>query len=222
MNNMKKTVIITGASSGIGLTAARMLASTNEWHVVLACRSMDKTNEAVKTITVGHENIEISLLDLNDLNNIQDFVKRWGNRKIDCLALNAGVHTGYVKEPVRSKQGFETTIATNHIGHFYLMNQLLPQVKNSPYGRIVIVGSEGTLNIAYIYILISAYVYIHVYTLNIASIYMYMYMHASCVNDIYICEVLYVLLYIAWHCFLLMIGYLCSECITRNHNQSSL
>ena len=144
MNNMKKTVIITGASSGIGLTAARMLASSNEWHVVLACRSMDKTNEAVKTITVGHENIEISQLDLNDLNNIQDFVTRWGNRKIDCLALNAGVHTGYVKEPVRSKQGFETTIATNHIGHFYLMNQLLPQVKNSPYGRIVIVGSEGT------------------------------------------------------------------------------
>ena len=146
---MKKTVIITGASSGIGLTAARILASTNEWHVVLACRSIDKTNEAVKSITVGNENIEISQLDLTDLNNIQDFVKRWGNRRIDCLALNAGVHTGYVKEHVvRSKQGFETTIATNHIGHFYLMNQLLPQVKSSSYGRIVIVGSEGVLSIA--------------------------------------------------------------------------
>lgn len=146
---MKKTVIITGASSGIGLTAARILASTNEWHVVLACRSIDKTNEAVKSITVGNENIEISQLDLADLNNIQDFVKRWGNRRIDCLALNAGVHTGYAKEHVvRSKQGFETTIATNHIGHFYLMNQLLPQVKSSSYGRIVIVGSEGALSIA--------------------------------------------------------------------------
>lgn len=172
MNNMKKTVIITGASSGIGLTAARMLASTNEWHVVLACRSMDKTNEAVKTINVGHENIEISQLDLNDLNNIQDFVKRWGNRKIDCLALNAGVHTGYVKEPIRSKQGFETTIATNHIGHFYLMNQLLPQVKNSPYGRIVIVGSEGTLT----YIYSSVHIYTCLHTYHSTNIHVYHYL----------------------------------------------
>jgi len=148
MNNLKKTVIITGASSGIGLTATRMLASTNEWHVVMACRSLDKTNEAMKTITVGIVNIEVSQLDLTDLHTIQDFIKRWGNRPIDCLVLNAGVHTGYINEPLRSKQGFETTIATNHIGHFYLMNQLLPQVKSSSYGRIVIVGSGGEVSLS--------------------------------------------------------------------------
>jgi len=141
----KKTVIITGSNRGIGLSAARLLAASNEWHVVLACRSIDKAEAALKSIPTGNENVEIMQLDLSDLKSVKDFARSWGSRPIDCLALNAGIQTGSSGITSRSKQGFESTIAVNHIGHFFLMNLLLPNVKKSTKGRVVIVGSGGML-----------------------------------------------------------------------------
>lgn len=141
----KRTVIITGSNRGIGLSAARLLAASNEWQVVLACRSKDKAQAALKSISKGNENIEIMQLDLSDLRSVKDFTRSWGSRPIDCLALNAGIQTGSSGVPSRSKQGFESSIAINHIGHFYLMNLLLSNVKKSSTGRVVIVGSGGIL-----------------------------------------------------------------------------
>ena len=129
---------------GIGLSAARILAATNEWNIIFACRSIERGQQAIKTITKGSENIQLYQLDLSDLNSVKSFAKQWGSQPIDCLALNAGISASN-KIPSYSAQGYESTIATNHIGHFYLMNLLLSNVHKSKNGRIVIVGSNGII-----------------------------------------------------------------------------
>ena len=139
--NGKKTVIITGANRGIGLAAAKILADSNRWKVILACRSTEYANNARAEIS-NQDNVEVAELDLSDLKSVHAFGARWGNRRLDCLAMNAGIHIGQRNKPIRSAQGFEMTVATNHIGHFKLMNQLLPNIKRTQ-GRIVYVASNG-------------------------------------------------------------------------------
>eukprot|EP01038_Epipyxis_sp_PR26KG_P008539 gene8539-11541_t len=140
----KRTVIITGANRGIGFEAAKKLAATNEWNVVMACRSEEKAVNAANSIPieVGFDNIEIAVLDLADVESIKSFASKWGNRKLHCLALNAGISkSGTVVG--RTKQGFEETIGVNHIGHFLLAKLLLPTIRSTSGGdgRIVFVGS---------------------------------------------------------------------------------
>ena len=144
---VKKTVIITGANRGIGFSAAKQLASTNDYTVIFACRSKERAQKALETLKSGAENIEIRELDLADLKSVRKFADSWGNKPIDCLALNAGIQTGSTKIPMRSAQGYEMTVATNHLGHFLLTNLLLKNVKLSPAGRVVVVGSGGKINL---------------------------------------------------------------------------
>jgi NAD(P)-dependent dehydrogenase (short-subunit alcohol dehydrogenase family) len=88
-------------------------------------------------------------LDLADLNSVSQFAKRFQNQPIDCLVCNAGVQESINglggKEAnaivYRTKQDFEITVGTNHIGHFLLLKLLLKNVKASNSGRIVLVGS---------------------------------------------------------------------------------
>ena len=141
-----KTAIITGANSGIGFQAAKKLASSGEWNVIFACRSKEKALKAIQSIPTDFQaNTEFLELDLADLSSVRNFAKQVGNRPIDCLALNAGIQCAYTNVASRSKQGFESTIATNHIGHFHLTNLLLANVKKSKEGRIVFVASGGRL-----------------------------------------------------------------------------
>lgn len=126
------------------MSAAVILAATNEWNIILACRSIERGQQAIKSIKIGAENIQLCQLDLSDLNSVKSFAKQWGSKPIDCLALNAGISTSS-KTPSRSVQGYESTIATNHIGHFYLMNLLLNNVNKAKSGRVVIVGSGGRI-----------------------------------------------------------------------------
>ena len=143
-----KTCIITGANRGVGYQAALQLAATNEWRVVMACRSEERGASALNSIAKGKENCVVEKLDLGDINSIKAFTTKWGSQNIDCLALNAGIQhstSGFGgKEKglniVRTKQGFEDTVGTNHIGHFLLVKSLMKNV-NKEKGRIVFVGS---------------------------------------------------------------------------------
>ena len=143
-----KTCIITGANRGIGYQAALQLAATDEWRVVMACRSEERGLAALNTFTKGKDNCVVEKLDLGDIKSIKDFTKKWGTQNIDCLALNAGIQhskSGFGGKEngldiVRTKQGFEDTVGTNHIGHFLLVNLLMGNV-NKEKGRIVFVGS---------------------------------------------------------------------------------
>lgn len=85
----RRTVIVTGANRGIGLAAVKSLALTDEWNIVMACRSVEKAESARKLIKNG-ESIQILELDLADLGSVKKFAANWGNKPLHVLACNAG------------------------------------------------------------------------------------------------------------------------------------
>jgi len=123
-----RTVIVTGANSGLGLITARELARVGA-HVILACRNTTKGDEAATAMT---GNVEVRKLDLQDLASVREFVD--GVDAVDVLINNAGI---MAVPYAQTKDGFESQIGTNHLGHFALTNQLLPKVSE----RVVTVSS---------------------------------------------------------------------------------
>ncbi len=123
-----RTVIVTGANSGLGLVTARELARVGA-RVVLAVRNTGKGDEAAAGIS---GNVEVRRLDLQDLASVHEFAD--GVDAVDVLVNNAGIMA--VPYAV-TKDGFESQIGTNHLGHFTLTNLLLPKISD----RVVTVSS---------------------------------------------------------------------------------
>lgn len=141
----KGTVVITGASSGLGLATAKALAETGKWHVVMACRDFLKAARAAKSAGMAKENYSIMHLDLSSLDSVRQFVdnlKRTG-MPLDVLVCNAAVYLPTAKEPRFTAEGFELSVGTNHLGHFLLARLLLDDMNKSDYPskRLIIVGS---------------------------------------------------------------------------------
>jgi NAD(P)-dependent dehydrogenase (short-subunit alcohol dehydrogenase family) len=138
-----RTVIVTGANTGIGLETARMLALKGA-HVVLACRSRDKGQAALDRILTEKPSASaaLELLDLSDLESVATFAAGFARThdRLDLLINNAGV---MVPPLGRTKQGFELQFGTNHLGHFALTGRLLPLVLRTPGARIVVVSSTA-------------------------------------------------------------------------------
>ena len=124
-----RTIVVTGANSGIGLIAARELARAGA-HVVLAVRDERRGREAARSID---GTTEVRRLDLADLASVRDFADGWDD-PIDVLINNAGVMAIPEK---RTADGFEMQIGTNHLGHFALTNLLLPRIGD----RVVVLSS---------------------------------------------------------------------------------
>ena len=142
--HQQSTVIITGASSGVGLQAARSLAQRGQWHVVMACRDIPKTEKAVQTLGMSPESYTIMHLDLASLESVRQFVKnfRESGKSLDALVCNAAVYLPLLKEPSYSEDGYELSVATNHLGHFLLCNLLLEDLKNgAKEPRLIILGT---------------------------------------------------------------------------------
>ncbi|MGK7876369.1 MAG: protochlorophyllide reductase [Xenococcaceae cyanobacterium] len=141
----KSTVAITGASSGVGLQAAKALAQTGQWHIVMACRDLSKTERAAQTVGMPQDSYTIIHLDLASLESVRKFVKefRATGRSLDALVCNAAVYMPLLKEPRFSVDGYELSVATNHLGHFLLCNLMLEDLKNSQSAepRLVILGT---------------------------------------------------------------------------------
>jgi NAD(P)-dependent dehydrogenase (short-subunit alcohol dehydrogenase family) len=124
-----KTVIVTGANSGIGQAAARALAGAGA-HVVLAVRNAEKGKAAAAAMP---GETEVRELDLASLESVRAFASA-AVGEIDLLINNAGV----MGTPLtRTADGFESQFGTNHLGHFALTNLLLPHIT----GRVVTVSS---------------------------------------------------------------------------------
>ncbi|WP_310487349.1 protochlorophyllide reductase [Chamaesiphon sp. VAR_69_metabat_338] len=138
------TVIITGASSGVGLYAAKALAKRG-WHVVMACRDLAKAEQAAQSVGMSLENYSIMHIDLGSLESVRKFVAefRLTGKALDALVCNAAVYLPLLKEPMRSPEGYELSVATNHFGHFLLCNLLLEDLKASsaPDKRLIILGT---------------------------------------------------------------------------------
>jgi protochlorophyllide reductase len=142
--NRKSTVVITGASSGVGLYAAKALAKRG-WHVVMACRDLAKADTAAKSVGMSPDSYSLMQIDLGSLDSVRQFVKnfRVSGRSLDALLCNAAIYMPLIKEPLRSPEGYELTMTTNHLGHFLLCNMMLEDLKKSPAPdkRMVILGT---------------------------------------------------------------------------------
>ena len=140
----ESTVVVTGASSGVGLYAAKALCDRG-WHVVMACRNLPKTEKVAAEVGMHQDKYSIIHLDLSSLDSVHKFVEdfRATGKSLDALVCNAAVYLPLEKEPQRSAEGYELSVATNHLGHFLLCNLMLEDLKKSPAAekRLVILGT---------------------------------------------------------------------------------
>lgn len=143
-HNQKPTVIITGASSGVGLYAAKALANRG-WYVVMACRNIDKAYRVAKEVGMSDDSYTVIPVDTASLGSVRYFVTQFRQlgRSLEAVVCNAAIYMPLLKEPLRSPEGYELSMATNHLGHFLMCNLLLEDLKKSPASdrRMVILGT---------------------------------------------------------------------------------
>ncbi|WP_254522125.1 oxidoreductase [Natrinema caseinilyticum] len=136
-----RTIVITGANSGIGFEATRELAR-NGATVIMACRSRDRGEDAARDIRedVTDADLRVEECDLGSFESIRAFADRLEDEAIDVLINNAGVMAIPRSE---TEDGFETQFGVNHLGHFALTGLLLENVRRDekPDSRIVTVSS---------------------------------------------------------------------------------
>ncbi|MFZ4689619.1 MAG: protochlorophyllide reductase [Polymorphobacter sp.] len=137
-----RTVIITGASSGVGLWAAKALADRG-WHVVMACRDLAKAEAAALEVGIPAASRTLLHIDLGSLASVRSFVAAFhaSGRGLDALLCNAAVYLPRAEAPIRSPEGYEISVATNYFGHFLLANLLLPDLQNAPAPRLITLGT---------------------------------------------------------------------------------
>jgi NAD(P)-dependent dehydrogenase (short-subunit alcohol dehydrogenase family) len=136
-----RTAIVTGANAGLGLETAKNLAARGAV-VVLACRDLAEAERAADRIQaeVGPASVRVVRLDLASLDSVREAADeiRSDYTRLDLLILNAGV----MQVPYqRTADGFELTLATNHLGHFALTGLVLDRLLATPRSRIVTVSS---------------------------------------------------------------------------------
>lgn len=141
----KLTVVVTGASSGVGLYAAKALAETGRWFVIMACRDLEKTARVAKEVGIPTDCYQALKIDLADFLSVRQFVAEFRTlgRTLDALVCNAAVYLPLAKEPQRSPEGYELCVATNHLGHFLLCNLMIEDLKQSKAapGKLVVLGT---------------------------------------------------------------------------------
>ena len=132
-----KTILVTGANSGIGLEAVKLFAA-NGAEVILACRNTAKAEAAVEQVReqTSDARLIVMPLDLADLASVKAFVVALKERisKLDILLNNAGLMAPPLQ---RTQDGFEIQFGTNHLGHFALTGPfplafLLPEQAGQP------------------------------------------------------------------------------------------
>ena len=135
-----KTVVVTGASSGLGLVAATQFASLGA-HVVLLGRDRRKTEAARQTVArrAGSDALEVAVADMGDLEAVRA-VAAVLPRRVDVLVHNAGALTA---DRRTSPQGIEQTVASQVVGPFLLTHLLLPALRSAAPGRVITVSSGG-------------------------------------------------------------------------------
>jgi len=145
-----RTVVITGGNTGLGFACANAILESPHgapWHVVLACRDEGRAQAAVDQLTSGAGvagQVEAMSLDLASLASVRAFAAELTKRlstgttpPLHAVVCNAGVNSG--TRPTATADGFESTFGVNHLGHFLLINELLPALQ-SP-ARVVVVAS---------------------------------------------------------------------------------
>jgi NAD(P)-dependent dehydrogenase (short-subunit alcohol dehydrogenase family) len=144
-NQNDRTVIVTGANTGVGYETALAFYEKGS-HVVLACRSLEKANEAISKMktTRGSGTLEAAQLDLANLAAIKQFAESLlqTHPQLHMLINNAGV---MVPPASTTDDGWELQFGVNFLGHFALTGYLYPLLKNTAGARIITVSSMAYL-----------------------------------------------------------------------------
>ncbi len=137
-----RTVLVTGANSGLGLRTAEALAHKGA-HVLMGCRDATRGEAARSDVTTSATGPapELVPLDLADLGSVRDAAKSVADavERLDVLVNNAGVMAMPLR---RTADGFELQFATNHLGHYALTGLLLPVLLRAEGPRVVTVSSN--------------------------------------------------------------------------------
>ncbi|MFW9915620.1 MAG: oxidoreductase [Candidatus Thorarchaeota archaeon] len=139
-----KVAVVTGANSGTGLQASKVLASKGA-EVIMACRSMEKGEKAAAEVCQEYPDttVKVMRLDLADLSSVRSFAEEFNQTysSLDILLNNAGVmQTPYYK----TADGFELQFGTNHLGHFALTGLLLKPLLQAKSARVVTMSSGAS------------------------------------------------------------------------------
>lgn len=141
-----KVAIVTGANSGTGYEVSKALASKGT-EVILACRDVEKGESAVEKIKkeFPKSSLKVMVLDLAELSSVKNFSQlfRENYKSLDILCNNAGI---MATPELKSKDGFELQLGTNHLGHFALTGFLMDRILKTPKSRIVNVSSSAHMS----------------------------------------------------------------------------
>ncbi len=140
MDLNQKKVVVTGANTGIGRITALHLAKLGA-HVLVGCRSEERTRPVLDEIASSGGSAEFLSLDLADLASVRACARHLLERDVPLALLvnNAGLAGAHGL----TKDGFELTFGTNHLGPYLLTRMLLPALERANGARIVNVASEG-------------------------------------------------------------------------------
>ena len=142
-NQAGKTILITGANTGLGYETALALYEAGA-HVVLACRSQQKADDTLIKLQAqpGKGTLETGVLDLSDLSSVKQFAKGFlqKHQQLQVLINNAGVA---MPPASKTAEGYELQFGVNFLGHFALTGLLYPLLKATPNSRIVTLSSNG-------------------------------------------------------------------------------
>lgn len=143
-----KTIIVTGANSGIGKAAAIQLAKLGAT-VIMACRSLERGEKAVNEVRnrAGSQKVDLIQIDLSSQSSIRKFAEEYKTKfhKLDVLIHNAANFDHTLKSPILTEDKIETVFATNHVGIVLLTHLLLDLLKTSAPSRIISVASKGLM-----------------------------------------------------------------------------
>ncbi len=123
---LNPVVMVTGASSGVGLYASASLIAQG-WHVVMACRDLAKAQRVAAQMQLDPAHLSLMHLDLGSLQSVRDFASAYTalGWPLHALLNNAASYQPRLKTPTRSPEGYELSVATNHLGHFLLSRLLM-------------------------------------------------------------------------------------------------
>lgn len=140
----RRIVVLTGASSGLGLAATKALVK-DDYFVIAAVRDPEKMDRVAKENGISKNNYVAMKLELASLQSVKDFVKNLRlflpQRPINHLICNAAVYRPTSSLPAWTDDGYEMQLGVNHLGHFLLVQLLLPDLKRAKGARCVILGS---------------------------------------------------------------------------------
>ena len=135
-----RTFIVTGGNTGLGFECASVLGADSGTLVVIACRNAEQGSQAAQRLRQSGCAVEVLPLDLAKQASVHAFVEAFRERGFPPLAgvvCNAGGQN--VAAPTRTAEGYETTFAVNHLGHYLLVRLLLPDLASD--ARITFVSS---------------------------------------------------------------------------------